>query len=139
MSGNQWPFLGDSPVARARRVAQAYRLALSKADPHACNELDGRISGWGERWVMPYAVTYAEDQWITPGQAADMAAVSVATIATLRRRNRLTGRQRGKRWEYRAGEVIAAFTNIRARNGGKHRTPDTIRANGTRVSTPERQ
>jgi hypothetical protein len=108
-SETRYPFPGDSPVVRARRIANAYRHDLQKADPDACARRDAQILGWGERWVVPEAVIYKDDDWITAAQAADLACVSADTIGQLRRRGRLMGVRRadGKGYEYLAGDIYA--------------------------------
>jgi hypothetical protein len=117
-----WPYPGDSPLARARRIANAYRAALEDADPAACHRLDTLAKGWGETWVAPAVVTYDLDDWLTPAEAAELAAVSTATLRTWRHRGRLTGRQGDDgTWLYLAHAVLALATETR------HRRPLQLR------------
>jgi len=114
-----WPYPGDSPVARARRVARAYREVVARLDPDACAELDERLAGWGETWLAPRIVTYDLDDWLSAAQAADVAAVSVACLRQWRGRDRLRGRQVGGRWEYRARDVLTLAAEVRRRGGSE--------------------
>lgn len=113
---NQWPYPGDSPAARARRVAQAYRATLDVYAPRACADLDARMRNLGQQWVVPGVVTYDPDEWVDPAKAAELACVEVDAIRQMRRRGVIRGRQVGKRWEYRVGEIEKAFMRPRSRN-----------------------
>jgi hypothetical protein len=111
-----WPYPGDSPLARARRLAQAYRAALADTDPGACDQLDERARTWGETWIVPAVITHDLDDWLTPTQAADLACVDPAHLRTWRHRGRLTGRQRPDGgWEYQARDILELLTNRRRR------------------------
>jgi hypothetical protein len=111
-----WPYPGDSPLARARRVAQAYRAALDTADPDTCRRLDGLARRWGETWAVPSVSVHDLDDWLTPAQAADLACVSTGHLRVWRHRGRLTGRQRlDGTWEYLARDVINLVTATRRR------------------------
>jgi hypothetical protein len=130
----RYPFPGDSPVVRARRIANAYRHDLQAADPDACARRDAQIVGWGERWAVPEAVIYKDDDWITAAQAADLASVAADTIGQLRRRGRLKGRPRtdGKGYEYQARDIY----NLNWGRSRQSATPtDSINANDTRAPT----
>lgn len=81
-----WPWPGDTPIARARRVALSYRDALAAADPQACRALDERMRRVGQRWVVPQPVTYGEDDLLTAELAADYAGVALKTVYEWRRR-----------------------------------------------------
>jgi Helix-turn-helix domain len=113
-----WPYGGDSPIARARRVAQGYRARLDALDPASCAELDRLFADLGERWVAPRLLTVADDDTLTAAEAADLAGVSLNTVRVWRARGRLTGEQdaRGS-WRYRAGDVIELISNRRRRRG----------------------
>jgi hypothetical protein len=127
-----WPFPGDAPVARARKVALAYRHALLAADPEAAHALDRRMIGWGQFWVVPRDVVYADDEWITAAQAAELACTTPGYLRELRRRGRLHGRLApdGRSYLYRAGDIYRLSTAVRRRSRG---ASDTLPANGTRV------
>jgi hypothetical protein len=113
-----WPYPGDSVLARARRVGQAYRARLHDADPDACAELDRLMAAWGQTWVVPRAQLHDLDDWVGPTEAADLAAVDPAQLRVWRRRGRITGRQRADRsWEYRVRDVMALLADVRHRTG----------------------
>lgn len=110
-----WPYPGDSPVARARRIAQAYRAALRVQMPALCDQLDDMMTGYGEGWVAPAVITVDEDQWLTPGEAADLACVKVPAIGQMRRRGVLAGTETPDGWRYRYRDVLHAMTGTRSR------------------------
>jgi|GEM_PF-4083834 len=67
-----WPWPGDTPLDRARRVAQSYRLALRNVAENACEDLDAQIiDDWGQTWLRPTLVeTMDLDDWVTVDVAA---------------------------------------------------------------------
>lgn len=116
---NTWPYPGDSPLARARRIARAYREHLAVANPQICTQLDATCIDWGEGWVAPRVLRYDLDDWLSPADAADIAAVSMASIRKMRARGRLHGRRTAQGWQYRARDVLALVSEIRRRSGGQ--------------------
>jgi hypothetical protein len=120
-----WPYPGDSPLARARRLAQAYRAALQEADATGCDTLDVLARRWGETWAAPEPTAYDLDDWLTPAQAADLAYVRADTLRQWRRRGRLTGRHTSGGWLYRARDVIELAAQTR------RRTPRQLRSQPT--------
>jgi hypothetical protein len=111
-----WPYPGDSPTARARRVAHAYRHALEQAAPDHCANLDKTMYDYGQHWVVPRLVTVDPAAWLTAADAADLAAVNPATLRHLRHTGRLTGRRlSARRWEYLAGDILALSATPRKR------------------------
>lgn len=117
----RWPFPGDSPVVRARRVALAYRAALLTADPVSCDTLDRRMRGWGQGWAVVRLYHYEMTDWITPAQAAELGSVNRRTVAAWRRHGRLRGRRGAGGWEYLAGDVLLALSGT---TRGREATPD---------------
>lgn len=114
MSG--WPYKGDLPIARARRVAMAYRARLEKIDPAGCDELDRLFSSWGERWMLSRPVTYDLDDWLEPAQAAEIALTTTANL----RRLRIAGKLHGMlgtdgKWRYQAREILRVISSTRSR------------------------
>lgn len=111
-----WPYPGDSPLVRARRVALAYRQRLQQISPQACAELDERMDQLGQGWAIPRPVIADPNAWISSRDAADLAAVAVATLYDLRKSGRLTGRRtKSGRWEYQVREIMALATQPRTR------------------------
>lgn len=114
-----YPFPGDSPVARARRIARAYRERLAAVDLHNCAQLDELCVEWGESWVAPRTLRYDLDDWLSPADAADIAALSVASLRKMRGRGRLVGKRTAEGWRYRARDVLALAAEIRSRTAGR--------------------
>jgi hypothetical protein len=112
-----WPYPGDAPIVRAKRVAWAYRQRLEEADPGACHTLDAIMRLHGQTWVVPQPVTADPQAWIGAADAAELAGISMSALASLRRSGRICGRCRTpRRWEYQVGEVQALAANPRTRS-----------------------
>lgn len=110
-----WPFPGDSPVVKARRVALAYRARLAEVDPEGCAVIDKRVERWGQGWAVVRLQTFELDQWISVKDAAELASVQVRQIAAWRRMGRLRGRRAGNTWEYLVRDVLSLSTTPRSR------------------------
>jgi hypothetical protein len=116
---SRWPFPGDHPVAIARKVAGAYREALSRAAPAACAEVDARMVDMGQAWVQPRVARFDPDDLLTEAEAADLAGVESGSIGAARRRGRLRGvRGADGRWRYAARDVWALSAGKRRRGAG---------------------
>lgn len=111
----RWPYPGDSELARARRVAQAYREHLHTANPTLCAAVDETMVGYGETWVVPHLVTCELDDWLTVTQACDLAAVKPATLRQWRARGRLSGELVDGEWMYLARDILAVVSEVRYR------------------------
>jgi hypothetical protein len=123
-----WPYPGEAPLVRARRVAQAYRAALENANQEACDLIDARLMAWGETWVVPRLITWGPDDMITSAEAADVLCTSPGGVSTLRRRGRIDGiRQPDGSYRYRAADVARLSTGVRRRT--RH-TTDTLTDDG---------
>lgn len=129
-----WPYKGDSPVARARRVAHAYRAVAEQHAPDATAQLDARIMAVGETWAVPYPVPTDPDEWLSSRDAAAVACVNEAQLRVYRSRGLITGRKRGRGFEYRAGDIHQLITAVRKRG---RNVADTVTTNGR--TAPERQ
>lgn len=130
-----WPFPGDSPVARARRVAHAYRASLEAVAPEVCADMDRMMRQFGQLWAVPGVLAYDDpDAWLTPADAAELVCVEVDTIRQMRRRGVLKGRYENGGWRYRAGDVLDCFARPRGR---KTSVTDTLSTSGTSVSGGE--
>jgi hypothetical protein len=101
----RWPFPGDSPLVRARKVAQMYRAALGAADEAMREQCDATAVGYGETWAVPRLVVYADDDLLRPADAADFLCVSTSALGMLRSRGRLRGVWDGRMWLYRVAEL----------------------------------
>jgi hypothetical protein len=111
-----WPYPGDSPAARARRVALAYRQRLLKVAPAVCADLDATMRDFGQHWAIPRPVVADPEAWVSARDAAELAAIGLSTLRKLRERGRLTGRRISpRRWEYQVKEVMSLTTQPRPR------------------------
>lgn len=100
-----WPFPGDTPLIRARKLAQAYRAHLKAAAPHLCAQIDEMAIHYGELWVVPRVVTTTDNDLLTPAEAADFLCVSTANVRRLRLAGRLHGVRIDGQWRYRVAEL----------------------------------
>lgn len=130
MQRSSWPFPGESPLARARRAAQAYRTALAASDPAAAARLDDRLTAWGETWMVPKLITYGPDDMLTAAQAGEVLCISAAAVNNLRRAGRLPGTRENGMWRYRAREVTKLLAEPRRR---QRRATDTLKTDGRSV------
>jgi len=102
---SRWPFPGDSPAVRARKVAWAYRAALTELGHiEIVAELDARFISWDEEWVCPVR-TYDDEDWVTAREAGGIAGVAEGTISIARVRGRIKARRDGRRFLYRVADV----------------------------------
>lgn len=81
-----WPWPADTPLDRARRVAQSYRDALRLADPDAADVLDTWAADHGQGWICAATWVYDPDHLMTLREAAEWAHVQVTTIYQWRQR-----------------------------------------------------
>lgn len=115
MVGPQWPFPGDSPLVRARKVANAYRAALAETQPIECESLDAMMREWAQDWAVPRVVRHSPSDWLDVRDAADLASCDPAMLRTWRARGRLTGRKVHGRWQYQTRDILALSAGIRKR------------------------
>lgn len=131
----QWPFAGDSPILRARKVAWAYQALARELAPDRVSEMDARFRSWGEFWVAPVA-HYDPDDWVTAEEAGAIVGVSINYISALRRDGRLAGRldpSDRRRFLFRVGDLQALKPRRRGVALQAGRT-DKVIANGATVS-----
>lgn len=112
----RWPFPGDGPLVRARRVAQMYRAALGAANPAMRDQCDATAVGYGETWAVPRLVTYDDDDLLKPADAADYLCVSTNALSMLRTRGRIRGV-----WDEAKGMWRYPFAELRAAQGRRTR------------------
>lgn len=115
----KWPFPGDSALARARRVALAYRAQLRARDTDACDQLDATMKDYGETWAAPApARAYADDDWLTPDEVKDELCITLSGVRDLRARGRLPGLSTADGWRYRYADVLTVMGQKRTRSKG---------------------
>lgn len=126
-----WPFAGDGPTVRARKIAWAYRAALSEAGLlDAMAELDERFCSWGEGWISPNR-TFKLDDMVTAAEASTITGLDSGTISSMRVQGRLKGTRDGKRYLYKVSDLH----EIANRQMRKRPTwEDRVTANGRSVS-----
>jgi YD repeat-containing protein len=112
-----YPYPGDAPLVKARRIARAYREAGLTDDPKAeVARLDALCVQWGQTWIAPAVVVHDLDDMLTPAEAADVAAVGIAGIRQLRLRGRLAGeKNRDGQWRYRYRDVLNVISVTHSR------------------------
>ncbi|WP_143268508.1 MerR family transcriptional regulator [Amycolatopsis vastitatis] len=109
-----WPWPGDSPLDRARRVARNYRDALMRADAEACGELDRRCRDLGQGWIVPQQMKFGQDDLLDVDEVADLCDVQADTVRQWRRRGLPTvDTPDGQR--YRVADVLAYHAERRRR------------------------
>jgi len=81
-----WPWPADTPTERARRVARAYRDAYALVAPERCRELDQRVQGLGQVWIVPAVAQYTDNDLLTVDEIADFCGVQPGTIDQWRAR-----------------------------------------------------
>lgn len=47
-----WPWPRDTTQDRLKRIIDSYRTALRDVDPTACDLVDGRMSEYGQTWLV---------------------------------------------------------------------------------------
>ncbi|GAA1962044.1 helix-turn-helix domain-containing protein [Amycolatopsis minnesotensis] len=126
MSDDPWPWPGDSPLDRARRVARTYREALLRDAPETCAELDDRCRELGQSWVVPKPLTFGQDDLLDADEVADMCDVRPGTVRQWRRRGLPTvDTVDGVR--YRVADVLAYHADRRIRRANMAVNPDMTR------------
>lgn len=109
----EWPYPRDKPLARAKRIARAYRAKLTECDPQGCEELDRQFLTWGQGWMLGGLEVWDLDDWLLPGQAAFLAATTTANLRRLRLAGKLHGEMVNGLWRYQAREVIRVISATR--------------------------
>ena len=115
-SRNRWPYPGDNPLVRARKVAQMYRARLRALNEEACDQADAAAQQFGETWVVPKVVTAHDDDLLDPADAADFLCTSTANIRRLRLAGRLNGHDTDSGWKYK-GADLRNLQHARPRGG----------------------
>lgn len=105
MNAGRWPYPGDSPLARARKVAHMYRAALGAANAAMRDQCDRTAVGYGETWAIPRLITHNDDDLLNPADAADYLCTTLANIRRLRLAGRLVGHRTDDGWRYRVADL----------------------------------
>jgi hypothetical protein len=111
----RWPFPGEAPLTRARRVAHMYRAHLRSLSTDLCDTADATAVQFGETWAVPQVVTVDEHMLLTPAQAADWLCTSTANIRRLRLAGRLPGERTRHGWRYQLADLKAVQETRRRR------------------------
>lgn len=80
---SRWPYPGDTPLDRARRVATTYRAALAQLNPQRAAEIDAEMTRLGEPWIAPQPDTLNLDDEYSPRDLSEHLG-GVPTEATIR-------------------------------------------------------
>ena len=73
MTKDPWPFPEDTPLERARRIAQSFRSALLSVAPDLCAQLEQRAVDLGQHWVRPMEMSVADlDELLSAEQLGEM-------------------------------------------------------------------
>ncbi len=135
----EWPFKGDSPVARARKMALAYRAALEQYNRDLVKGMDDRFVRWGERWHTPQPVAYSDDDWIPTDDAAALIQITPGTLSRLRVSGRINGKLRkhvdgGRGFAFRVADVYKLSSELRPRGLQPRTSTDKVSDSGSSVS-----
>lgn len=76
----RWPWPGDTPAQRARRIANSALTMLIKSDPEGAELLVGQAHVFGETWFGPTIVSRDLEDEVTTVEAAQLAHVKPGTI-----------------------------------------------------------
>jgi hypothetical protein len=121
-----WPWPGDAPLDRARRVAQSYRLALQRSAPAEAAALDREFSARGEAWVAPVLASVNLDEWVTIPTAAEYVGLTPAAVYKWVYRGRLEGRMGGdRRLRVLLRAALDANAEIRRERATRATNPET--------------
>src|SRR6266571_1876209 len=117
MTADPWPWPGDSPLDRARRVARSYRDALRHADPALCARLDHHSRALGQHWIVPRPLDHEPDDLLDAHAVADMCDVQINTVRVWHSRGlRAITTPDGQR--FRVGDVLDYHQQRRYRRAG---------------------
>jgi hypothetical protein len=111
---NRWPWPGDTPTERARRIANSL-LALLPADERPV--WVARAHELGESWLGEHLLRWTSDDVVSPAEAASLVHVKTADL----RRWVSMGVLRRTGKGYRVGDVIDATAEVRRRRSTRRR------------------
>lgn len=105
----RWPWPGDTPCERARRIANALLLQLA---PEAQREAIRQARAVGETWLGPELLRWTDDDVITTAEAAELLHVREHTIRQWHSRDGLPNAGQPGRYQVR---TLLDFTARRRR------------------------
>lgn len=103
---NAWPWPGDTPVERARWIANSL-LALLPAEERPV--WAARAHALGETWLGESLARWGTDDVVRPGEAAGIVHRTTADLRQWVKRGHLARTGNG----YRVGDVIDAAAKVR--------------------------
>ncbi len=146
MSSGQWPFPGDSPIARARKVGLAYRTLAQDLTKQlhdagitvetAVADLDERFTDWGEKWHCEQVKSLGPDDLVDRNEAAALIGVAGGTLGRLRIRGRIKGQWvkgvfgKPGHYLYKVSDVYQLSTELRGRSWRAADATDTVTPDG---------
>jgi len=111
-----WPWPGDTPLERARRIANDLLALLSDADRHVAVVTARAV---GETWLGASLLRWTNDDVIAPSEAAGLVHATPAHLRSWVRMGVLTRTGRG----YRVQDVLDASAEVHKRRQTRTRSP----------------
>lgn len=110
----RWPWPGDTPLDRARRVALSYRHALQGLDGDMCGDIDQQMENWGELWAVPRVELVDLDEWVTIDVAAQHVGLTAKAVYNWVYSKDLASKMgNDKRLRVNLGEALEMNRNLR--------------------------
>ncbi|MDF3308732.1 hypothetical protein P3H15_27315 [Rhodococcus sp. T2V] len=93
MTGDPWPWPTDTQLERARRVARSYREALESLNPGVCENIDRKVTEFGQEWIKP-ELDMAPEAWelLSARDLEVMVGVPASSVRAWAAKGRLTKR-----------------------------------------------
>ena len=117
-----WPWTADSREDRARRVALSYRRLMELAldgyidDPAtAFATLDAKWQELGQHWIKPVEAQLDLDDWLTPGELAELFSLDARAFRDWARRGHLRMLVTDGQRRYNVGDVVSYSKTRRQR------------------------
>jgi hypothetical protein len=118
----RWPWPGDTPLDRARRVALSFRNALYEINPDAAMAIDDQVTEWGELWVVPVVETIDLQELVTIDVAAQHVGLTAKAVYEWVYKDWIEAHKgRDKRLRVRLGEAIELNRNLRVKRANRRR------------------
>lgn len=115
-----WPWPGDTPLDRARRVALSYREALLRHFPDDALDLDGKFAGWGEVWVSPLLSDIDLEEYVTVDVAAQHVGLTAKAVYAWIYKDVLEAKKgRDGRLRVKLGDVLEVSRELRRKRAGR--------------------